>query len=83
MVRRLLSLLERESQSKRQQPHRRIVFDVGNPSCIASAIDTGIALGVVEAQDWVVEDVVGIHSELSLEPLGDAEVFCEREIRRK
>jgi len=74
------SLLERETQSKRQEPHRRVVFDVGDSSGIASAIDTGIALGVVEAQNRVVKDVVGIHAELRLVTFRDAEVLREREI---
>ena len=74
------SLLERETQSKRQEPHRRVVFDVGDSSGIASAIDTSIALGVVEAQNRVVKDVVGIHAELRLVTFRDAEVLREREI---
>src|SRR5260370_36403399 len=69
-----LSLLERESQPECKQPHRRVVFDVGNSAGIASAIDTSIALGVVEAQDRVVKDIVGIHAELRLVTLGNAEV---------
>src|SRR5216684_2219710 len=77
------SLLERESQPKCEQPHRRVIFDVGNSPGIATAIDTSIALGVVEAHDRVVKDVVGIHAELRLVTLCDAEVLREREIRRK
>ena len=78
------SLLERESQPKCEQPHRRVIFDVGNSSCIGpGAIDTSIALGVVEAKDRVVKDIVGIHAELRLVTFGNAEVLCEREIRRK
>ena len=74
------SLLEGESQPKGEQPHRRVVFDVGNPTGIATAIDTSIALGVVKTQDRVVKDVVGVHAELRLVTLGDAEVFRERQI---
>ena len=74
------SLLERETQSKRQEPHRRVVFDVGNSAGIASAIDTSIALGVVKAHHRVVKDVVGIHAELRPVALFDGEVFREREI---
>ena len=44
-----LSLLERESQPECKQPHRRVIFDVGDSSGVAAAIDTSIALGVVEA----------------------------------
>src|SRR5882724_3201670 len=78
------SLLERETQSKRQEPHRRVVFDVGDSSGIGpGAIDTSIALGVVKAHHRVVKDVVGIHAELALEALGEAEVLREREIRSK
>ena len=78
-----LSLLERESQPKCEQPHRRVIFDVGDSSGVATAIDTSIALGVVEAQDWVVKDVVGVHAELRLVTLGDAEVFRKRKVRRE
>ena len=78
-----LSLLERESQPKCEQPHRRVIFNVGNSPGVPTAIDTSIALGVVEAQDRVVKDVVGVHAELRLVTLGDAEVFRERQIRRK
>src|SRR5258708_28705196 len=69
------SLLERESQPKCEQPHRRVIFDVGNPPGIATTIDTSIALGVAEAHDRVVKYVVGIHAELRLVTLGDAEVL--------
>src|SRR5437867_5983581 len=76
------SLLERESQSEREQPHRGVIFDVGNSSGIGTgAIDARIALGVVETHDWVVKDVVGIHAEFRLETLFDGEVLCERHIR--
>src|SRR5467141_2024380 len=78
-----LSLLERESQPKCEQPHRRVIFDVGDSPGVAAAIDTSIALGVLESQDWVVKDVVGVHAELRLVTLGDPEVFRKREIRRK
>lgn len=74
------SLLERESQPKGEQPHRGVIFDVGDPSGVAAAIDTSIALGVVKTQDRVVKDVVGVHAELRLVTLGDAEVFRERQI---
>ena len=77
------SLLERESQPKGEQPHRRVIFDVGDSPGVATAIDTSIALGVVEAQDWVVKDVVGIHAELRAIALGEAEVLRERQIRSK
>src|SRR6267143_1112298 len=78
-----LSLLERESQPKCEQPHRGVIFDVGDSPGVATAIDTSIALGVVEAQDWVVKDVVGVHAELRLVTLGDAEVFRKRKVRRE
>ena len=78
-----LSLLERESQPKCEQPHRRVIFDVGDSSGVATAIDTSIALGVVKAHHRVVKDVVGIHAELRLVTLGDAEVLRERQIRSK
>ena len=75
------SLLERESQPKCEQPHRRVIFDVGNPAGVATAIDTSIALGVIKAHDRVVKDVVGIHAELRLVTLGNAEVLRQRQIR--
>src|SRR6267378_4340437 len=78
-----LSLLERESQPKCEQPHRRVIFNVGNSPGVPTAIDTSIALGVVETHYRVVEDVVGIHAELRRVTLGDAEVLREREIRRE
>src|SRR5258706_13692335 len=70
-----LSLLERESQPKCEQPHRGVIFDVGDSPGVATAIDTSIALGGVEAQDWVVKDVAAVHAGLRLVTLADAEGF--------
>ena len=83
MVGFLYSVLEGESQHKSQEPHGCVVLDVGDAPGIPTAIDTSIALGVVEAQDRVVEDVVGIHAELRPVALGDAEVFRKGKIRRE
>src|SRR6267378_594704 len=84
------SLLERESQPKCEQPHRRVSIEArylaGTPRLSregARAVDTRIALGVVEAHDWVVEDVVGVHTEFRPVTLRNSEILREREIRRK
>lgn len=73
----VFSLLENESKAKLQLTHpgrrtRRIIaLDVGDLAGRAATVDAGIALVAVEAQNWMVKDVVGIKAELRFVALRD------------
>ena len=78
--------LENDAHAKLQlahpvgRPGRSIRLDVGDLPGTAAAVEAGVALAGVEAQDRVVEDIVGIKAELRLNTLGDCEVLCERKV---
>ncbi len=62
---------------------RAVGFDVGDLTSIAAAIDAGVALVGVEAQDNVIEYVIRIEAELRLDTLCDGEALRERHVREK
>src|SRR5580704_13790777 len=83
-------LSERKLQSKLElahagsRPRRRVGLDVADLA-VASAVNTlaGSALIRIESEHGVVEYVEGIHTELCLHPLSDAEVLHNGPVRKE
>jgi hypothetical protein len=80
--------LERELQSELQLPHagsgprRGVGFDVGDAT-VAGAINAGTGSLLIgqEAEHRVIEQVEGIHAELSFYPFSDGKVLHDRGVR--
>src|SRR5215468_6897981 len=62
---------------------RSISLNVGDLAGTAAAIEAGVALVRVEAQDRLVADVVGVKAELCRDAFGDRKVLREREVARE
>ena len=81
--------LENQANAKLQLPHavwrtgRSIGLNVGDLAGTAAAIEAGVALVRVEAQDRVVEDVVGVKAELCRDAFGDRKILRQREVARE
>ena len=81
--------LENYANAKLQLPHavwrtgRSIGLNVGNLAGTAGAVEAGVALVRVEAQNRVVEDVVGVKAELCRDAFGDRKVLRERKVARE
>jgi hypothetical protein len=78
--------LEKELESELELTHAnrstrsRIGLNVRDLASVAATIDTGVALIGVEAQHWMVEQVVGIEAELGLDALCNSEGLGKRHI---
>jgi len=74
------SLLENEPETKLQLAHavRCVRGSIGLDRVYHSAsaaVDTGVALGGTEAQNWMIEHVVRVEAELRLVFFSDAEIL--------
>ena len=68
---------ETKSRAKLELPRRSPIFYRGDLPRISSqrAIDTPVALGGIEAQDRVIEDVEPFHPELKIHSLRELEIL--------
>ena len=77
----LLFVLESHAQTELQLAHsgrrtwRAISLDVRDLASVAAAVDASVALVRVETEHNVVEDVVRVKAELSLDAFGDREAL--------
>ena|SRR5262249_7520922 len=75
---------ETKSCAKLELPRESPIFNGGNfPGVTGHTIDALVALGGVEAQDRVIEDVETFHTELKIHPLRKLEILEQREVRGK
>ena len=75
--------LEREFHHELKLPHStsvEVVLKSGDLTGIATAVDTSVALRAGESINGMVEHVVGVHAELTIEPLGEFEALGYRHV---
>ena len=75
--------LEAELQAKFQLPHStsiEVALQAGDLARVAAAINARIALRAGERINGMVEHVVGLHTELAIEALGELKVLSHGHI---
>ena len=81
--------LENDAHAKQQlahavgRPGRSIRLNVGDLAGAAAAVEAGVALVRVEAQDRVVEEIVGVKPELRLYAFLNRKTLREGEVIRE
>src|SRR5215467_1077440 len=73
---------ETEARAKLELPRRSPIFYRGDLPGVSSqrAIDTPVALGGIEAQDRVIEDVEPFHPELKIHSLSYLDILQQGEV---